>query len=173
MVFPSSGQLGLDLMCGGWGAAKCSALRWYGFMGDAEEDVVPFQINYLVQKSAAKVDGFTPFNPRVIPCNESVDVRIRWCRGTFETFSTLQGIRPACSCMDCVSSCAQPPPPEPAKQKFLINNLDGLSVVMFIVFLFVSALFMTGTFFCSTSEAGELSSETISFILNYRTSFLR
>lgn len=77
VVFPSSGQLGLDLMCGGWGAAKCSALRWYGFMGDAEEDVVPFQINYLVQKSAAKVDGFTPFNPRVIPCNESVDVRIR------------------------------------------------------------------------------------------------
>lgn len=72
--FPSSGQLGLDLMCGPWGADKCSALRWYGFMGDANMDIVPFQINYKVRNSTEKVGEFTPLNPRIVPCNASVDV---------------------------------------------------------------------------------------------------
>jgi hypothetical protein len=72
--FPSSGQLALDLMCGGWGSSKCSPINWFGFMGDANEDVVPFQINYKIQNSTKEVNGFTPLNPPVVPCNESVDV---------------------------------------------------------------------------------------------------
>lgn len=75
VIFPSSGQLGLDLMCGSWGAAKCSPTRWYHFMGNSEEDVVPFQINYIARNSSEVFNGFTPFDPRVVPCNESVDVR--------------------------------------------------------------------------------------------------
>lgn len=75
--FPSSGQLALDLMCGDWGASRCSPKRWYGFMGDASTNsFVPFQINYRPHTSSVKVDGFTPMDPRVIPCSESVDVRV-------------------------------------------------------------------------------------------------
>lgn len=72
--YPSTGQLALDLMCGEWASAKCSPENWYSFMGDSTKDVVPFQINYKIQNSTEKVYGFTPLNPRVVPCNESVDV---------------------------------------------------------------------------------------------------
>lgn len=69
--FPSSGQLALDLMCGDWGASRCSPKRWFGFMGDAAgNQFVPFQINY----NTTAVDGFTPMDPKVVPCSESVDV---------------------------------------------------------------------------------------------------
>lgn len=73
--FPSSGQLALDLMCGDWGASRCSPMRWYSYMGDAAgNSFVPFQINYRPHNSSAEVDGFTPMDPRVVPCSESVDV---------------------------------------------------------------------------------------------------
>lgn len=82
--FPSSGQLALDLMCGDWGASRCSPMRWYTFMGDAEgNSFVPFQINYRPHDSSAKVDGFTPMDPRVVPCNESVDVSRNTQRSLF------------------------------------------------------------------------------------------
>jgi Niemann-Pick C1 protein len=72
--YPSTGQLALDLMCGEWGAAKCSPINWYNFMGDETKQVVPFQIDYKIQNSTEKVNGFYPLNPRVVPCSESVDV---------------------------------------------------------------------------------------------------
>lgn len=71
---PSTGQLALDLMCGSWGASKCSPTRWFGFMGDTGNPYVPFQINYLPQKSTDIVDGMQPLNPKVIPCSQSIDV---------------------------------------------------------------------------------------------------
>lgn len=81
--FPSSGQLALDLMCGDWGASRCSPMRWYGFMGDATTNsFVPFQINYRPHSSSAKVGGFTPMDPRVVPCSESVDVS-SWTKTSF------------------------------------------------------------------------------------------
>lgn len=74
--FPSTGQLALDLMCGEWGAARCSATRWFGYMGNAENNAfIPFQINYRYHNSSDKMDGFKPMDPRVVPCNESMDVR--------------------------------------------------------------------------------------------------
>lgn len=78
--FPSSGQLALDLMCGDYGAARCSPMNWFSFMGNAEgSPFVPFQINYRPHNSTANVDSFTPVNPRVVPCNESIDVRMTHC----------------------------------------------------------------------------------------------
>lgn len=73
--FPSTGQLSLDLMCGSWGAAKCTADRWYSFMSDVSEDFVPFQINYKTENTEAVMKGFTQLNPRIVQCNESIDVR--------------------------------------------------------------------------------------------------
>ena len=72
--FPSTGQLALDLMCGSWGASKCTPRRWYYFMGNVKEDFVPFQINYRTQTTEAEIEGFTSLNLRVVPCNESIDV---------------------------------------------------------------------------------------------------
>ena len=78
VIYPSTGQLALDLMCGSWGASKCSPARWFGFMGDASSPFVPFQINYLPQNSSSRDDEIKPLNPKVVPCNQAVDVRIFW-----------------------------------------------------------------------------------------------
>jgi hypothetical protein len=72
--FPSTGQLALDLMCGEFGSAKCSAVNWFNYFGDSSKEVVPFQADYKVYKSTEKVNGFTPLNPPVVPCSESIDV---------------------------------------------------------------------------------------------------
>lgn len=72
---PSTGQLALDIMCGPWGAAKCSALRWFSYMGDASSSFVPFQINYI-NETKPVVNGFRPMNPPVTPCSQAVDVRM-------------------------------------------------------------------------------------------------
>lgn len=74
VIYPPTGKLALDLMCGNWGASKCTPRRWYDFMGDVELDFVPFQINYKFRNSTARVDGFTAMNPPITHCNESVDV---------------------------------------------------------------------------------------------------
>lgn len=155
--FPSSGQLALDLMCGDFGASRCTPMRWFGFMGDeAGNAFVPFQINYRPHNSSAKVNGFTPMNPWVIPCSESVDVRGSFC--LFRKIVNIlysQGVKPACSCVDCASSCPKPPPPEPIPQRFIIWGCDGYVIVMLFIFLIGSSMFVMGTGCCSNNEAGE------------------
>lgn len=157
--FPSSGQLALDLMCGDWGASRCSPMRWYSFMGDAAgNSFVPFQINYRPHNSSAEVDGFKPMDPRVVPCSESVDVSFFAQCSLFTLYCLCfvpQGATPACSCVDCASSCPKPPPPEPVPLKFLIWGLDGYMVVMFFIFLLGSFMFVLGTGCCSSAEAGK------------------
>lgn len=69
---PSTGQLALDLMCGNWAAARCSPLRWFTFMGTPDDQYVPFQRNYL--NTTVSEDGFTPYNPPLIPCSKPVGV---------------------------------------------------------------------------------------------------
>lgn len=74
---PATGQLALDIMCGDWGASRCSPSKWFFYMGDATDNYyVPFQINYLAQKSIDPINGYFPLDPRVTPCNESLDVSI-------------------------------------------------------------------------------------------------
>lgn len=70
---PSTGQLALDMMCGDWGASRCSAKRWFDFLGDASNIYVPFQITYKPVDDS--VDGFEPMNPKVTPCSQPLDVR--------------------------------------------------------------------------------------------------
>lgn len=68
---PSTGQLALDLMCGPWGAAKCTPYRWFEYMGQAGDNVfIPFQINYKL----APKEGFTLLDPPIIPCSSALDV---------------------------------------------------------------------------------------------------
>lgn len=69
--------MALDLMCGEWGASRCSAAKWFEYMGDAEGNAyVPFQINYLAQNSSQPINGHIPLDPRVIPCSEALDVSV-------------------------------------------------------------------------------------------------
>lgn len=64
----------MDLICGEWGASKCSAKRWFDFLGDSTSPYVPFQINYLPQPDTTPVDNYIPNDPKTIPCNQAIDV---------------------------------------------------------------------------------------------------
>ncbi|XP_049279815.1 NPC intracellular cholesterol transporter 1 isoform X3 [Anopheles funestus] len=136
---PSTGQLALDLMCGDWGASRCSAKKWFYYMGDAENNLyVPFQIDYVAHSSPNEtIDGYLPWNPRIVPCNEKLDANT-----------------PACSCVDCEASCPKPPPPPGPPQPFVIYGMDGYAVVMFVVFVVCSGLFLIGACFCHSSSGG-------------------
>lgn len=72
---PSTGQLALDLMCGDWGASRCSPNKWFAFMGHYDpmaNPFVPFQIDYI--NTSVPVDVYTPLNPYVYSCGEQPDV---------------------------------------------------------------------------------------------------
>lgn len=62
--------------CGPWASSACTDEKWFEFMGDKDTPNVPFPINYKFHNVSDVVDNFTPFNGRVIPCNESADVSI-------------------------------------------------------------------------------------------------
>lgn len=69
---PSSGQLALDLMCGEYGSSRCSPERWFRNLGDSSNPFVPFQIDYVA--SDKPIDGFTPRDPEITPCNKPANV---------------------------------------------------------------------------------------------------
>lgn len=72
---PSTGQLALDLMCGEWGASRCTPLKWFHFMGDAENNIyVPFQITYV--NTDRPVRSFVPLDPPITPCSKPLNVSI-------------------------------------------------------------------------------------------------
>jgi len=72
---PSTGQLALDLMCGEWGASRCTPSKWFYFMGDAENNIyVPFQITY--RNTDGPVGPFVPLDPTITPCSKPLDVGI-------------------------------------------------------------------------------------------------
>lgn len=80
VIVPSTGKLALDMMCGEWGASRCSPKKWFAFMGDAAGNpFVPFPINYITDK----VDDLIPLNPPIIPCNKAVNVSCNYKKIVF------------------------------------------------------------------------------------------
>ncbi|XP_014300205.2 NPC intracellular cholesterol transporter 1 isoform X2 [Microplitis demolitor] len=121
---PSLGQLALDLMCGHWGASKCTPQKWFTYMGDAATNLyVPFQINY--NATDTKYGPYTPLDPEVTPCSQALNEH-----------------SPACSCVDCESSCPVPPPAPPLPKPFTLIGYDGIAVIMTIIFIGGSTLFL-------------------------------
>ncbi|XP_077294393.1 Niemann-Pick type C-1a isoform X2 [Arctopsyche grandis] len=129
---PSTGQFAMDIMCGSWGASRCTADRWFEYLGDAKENLyVPFQITY--KGVDGPVGNYTPVKLPVFPCSVSVN------NGT------------ACSCLDCEASCPVPPPKPPAPAPFVVAGLDGYALIMLLVFILGSLLFLGGVFCCTPS----------------------
>ncbi|XP_025834125.1 NPC intracellular cholesterol transporter 1 isoform X2 [Agrilus planipennis] len=133
---PSTGQLAMDIMCGGWGASKCSASRLFQFMGSTNlNPYAPFQITYI--NSSEPVGKYVPKDFDIVPCSKGISKDA-----------------PACSCVDCEQSCSAVPQPA-TEQPFLIFGLDGYAVILSIIFVVGSFLFLSCLFLCSkTSMAG-------------------
>ncbi|XP_014211184.1 Niemann-Pick C1 protein isoform X2 [Copidosoma floridanum] len=140
---PNTGQLAMDLMCGEYGASRCSPEKWFFNMGDSKNPYVPFQIDYV--SSDGPIGRFQPLDPKVTPCNESLNAK-----------------SPACSCVDCEDSCPAPPPMPPPPQPFTIAGQDGYVLVMLIVFICGTATFvMSLVCFSNRKEIGVVSGEEV------------
>lgn len=75
VIVPSTGNLALDIMCGEWGASRCSPKKWFDYMGDAVDNsaYVPFQITYITEP----IPGYTQHDPPTVPCNKAANVSIK------------------------------------------------------------------------------------------------
>ncbi|XP_071451302.1 NPC intracellular cholesterol transporter 1 isoform X2 [Hetaerina americana] len=136
---PSTGQLALDIMCGDWGASRCSPHKWFHYMGDADGNpYVPFQMTYMDTND--KKDGFTPLNPAVTPCSQPIDDKT-----------------PACSCVDCEGSCPAPPPPTPRPTPWTVFGEDGYTVAAAVLFVLGSTAFLLAIL-CFTGSGESLAS---------------
>lgn len=77
-------------------------------------------------------------------------------KGFLLTLFFLQPDVPACSCVDCEASCPSPPPePEPPKP-FTILGLDGVAVVMGIIWAVGSLVFLTVVLCCCNNTIGNV-----------------
>uniref|UniRef100_A0A182W4Q6 SSD domain-containing protein n=1 Tax=Anopheles minimus TaxID=112268 RepID=A0A182W4Q6_9DIPT len=110
IVLPSSGKYAMDVGCGFWEAAGCTAERWFQYMGAADNEFVPFEINYLYEEDPEK-----RFNQPVKHCNEAYD-------GSY-----------ACSCVDCDESCPTSDPPQPKDPGFMVGDLNGVTFTVAVV----------------------------------------
>ncbi|XP_045596555.1 NPC intracellular cholesterol transporter 1 isoform X1 [Procambarus clarkii] len=122
VAMPSTNEKALSIMCGIWGEYYCTGQRWFEYMGSVSNGYAPFQIDYVYEESSNTT--FKPFNQTIIPCNMGASNDSR-----------------ACSCLDCKASCPQPSPLPPPPQPFTIFGVDGLEVVMALVFLLIASTF--------------------------------
>ncbi|KAL7026898.1 hypothetical protein ACKWTF_005220 [Chironomus riparius] len=138
ILMPSTGQKAIDLMCGQWGAVKCSPYRWFQHMGDDKlggEDRIPFQMNYKPIKSSDVIKAdIKPLNPFVTPCSQSVDGK------------------PACSCVDCASSCPKAQRPETKIQQEESSKYEKHLISILLIFSIGSLLFIIFAIKTSNSE---------------------
>ncbi|XP_065352858.1 NPC intracellular cholesterol transporter 1 isoform X2 [Cloeon dipterum] len=120
---PAAGQLAMDILCGVWGASRCTYKKWFDFLGDATGAFVPFQINYIATE--VPDDVISPLNPLVVPCNKQADNE------------TTQ-----CSCVDCDLSCPAAPPIIPPPIPFTFLGLGSISWWVIVTFILGTAIFL-------------------------------
>lgn len=73
---PSTGELALNFLCGGWGASQCTPQRMFDFMGTdyTQGGYAPFRINYIAENSTDPVDNIIPKDPKIYKCSEKINV---------------------------------------------------------------------------------------------------
>lgn len=132
----SSGQMLLDLMCGGWGSAECNGERWLAFLGTSVDNggQAPFQINYQYHETnSVMVEGrsVTPMNVKTFKCSES----------------PAEDSSP-CSCTDCADTCSLKALPEEARRlpvtvppMKIMEMRACLFIGWLLFFLFVAGIF--------------------------------
>lgn len=128
VLMPSSNSKAMSVMCGSWGTLYCSGPRLFEFMGS--NPLAPFTVNYLFSEGPG-----SPFHPLDLPV-VSCDL-------------PASNNSHACSCLDCPAACPRPAPLPPPPSPFTLFGVDGLAVVMGVVFLLLASTFLT-VYLCMT-----------------------
>ena len=125
--FPAQSDTVMGLLCGNWGSKKCTAKRWFDYMGSIKNGFSPFQISYEYGSSQLSADNFTHHSPVTTPCHESV----------------MPGMA-ACGCADCPKACTVTLPEFQERElNFeIVQGVDGLVFIMIIVFVVGTIIFM-------------------------------
>ncbi|XP_055608436.1 NPC intracellular cholesterol transporter 1 homolog 1b [Uranotaenia lowii] len=133
VVIPSSGKFAMDMACGGWESTRCTAERWFEYMGDADtNDYVPFKIEYQYPD-----DPEIRYDREVLGCNEA-----------YEDANS-------CSCVDCFDSCPVSEPPQPDDPGFMVGDLNGVTFVVAMVVGGYGLAVVITTRFMSCSQGKE------------------
>lgn len=137
VLFPSTNQPVIQVLCGPYGISNCSAQNLLSYMGSVSNGMSPIQINYIYKNSSLIVNGsnIDPFNITMTPCNEAVTKSMYYRPGLNVS---------ACSCTDCPASCPPFPPLPGVSEPFKVGDLDGMIFVAIMVFLFFTFGFLIG-----------------------------
>lgn len=75
VMMSATNQPAMNLLCGPWGAYKCSAHRWFDYMGSTSNGFSPFDILYKYTYSNFSDPNFEPFQPnQTFMCNQRINV---------------------------------------------------------------------------------------------------
>jgi len=125
--FPAQSDTVMGLLCGSHGSKKCTAKRWFDYMGSISNGYSPFQISYEYGSSQTSLDNYTYHNPPTTPCNLPAEPGMS-----------------ACGCADCPQACtANIPQFDDLNPNFeIVRGVDGLVFIMIIVFVVGSIIFV-------------------------------
>lgn len=146
VIMPSTGGIAMDLACNTQpGENMCTPKKWYSFMGDAENEYVPFPINYKYD------DPQRAFAEETKPCSEAYPVSVCFVELQFEeknarnnkVFDNFQG-KVACSCVDCDVSCTSgtvPATPGTGFWRIFLIVLRSISIAALVSLLIAFTFF--------------------------------
>ena len=125
--FPAQSDTVMGLLCGPWGSKKCTAKRWFDYMGSITNGFSPFQISYEYGSSLMSGDNHTYHSPETTTCDQPV----------------VPGL-PACGCADCPQACKLNLPvfEERSLNFEIVRGVDGLVFIMIITFVVGSIIFV-------------------------------
>jgi len=119
----------MNVMCGSDNFITCTPEKWFRFMGSITNGYSPFNLLYKYD-----VEG-TPYilhDPTIVPCSDPVPYLDQ---------------ESGCSCTDCEEACLAPPEFEVDEGPFEIGEIDGLAVVMGLLFGILSIAFLSYVLF--------------------------
>ncbi|CAG9824583.1 unnamed protein product [Phaedon cochleariae] len=166
---PSTGRKALDLMCGDWGASRCTPLRCKAKeLSEAQLKSIAgtdHEVNKLRRGIITSNRGnFGPNNARLSDntkeeckyCGyrhqsdpQQCPARGATCKFCGKTGHFARANTPACNCVDCEDSCPAPPPQPPPPQPFKLAGYDGYAFLMVVVFVVGSVMFLVMVTACS------------------------
>ncbi|XP_043277996.1 NPC intracellular cholesterol transporter 1 homolog 1b-like [Venturia canescens] len=122
VINPMTGTSALDIACGGNTGNKCTAERWFNFMGNSTINVMaPFDLVYCYHGEDALAPG-PPLNPPTKLCSEAYD-----------------NSSSACSCVDCPGSCSSNDQWEISTPSFEFWGISGYGLIVGAVVVFISS----------------------------------
>lgn len=138
--FPAANIKAMDILCDGYKGDDCTPDIWLNFLGNTANGFSPFTIQYdLEDVNTEPIPGVAPYDGRSYSCAEGVRFN--------ETDS--------CSCQDCEASCPPLPTIPPSAVPFKIGVMDGVNLILLVIFLAVTFSFLVLVICCDSPDPND------------------